>query len=207
MKKLDLKTILEGILFASKEPLSIEVIKKMFSEEERPSIGELRQTLLTLQMEYQTRGMELVEVASGYRFQLAASVVPFLAKSLEEKPARYSRALLETLALIAYRQPITRGEIEAIRGVAVSSHIIRTLEEHEWIRVVGHKELPGKPALYATSKYFLDHFGLKTLQELPPLGTLQPLDGFVSEALALQEGEKVEEEQEKVQPCEAIECE
>lgn len=181
--KVDFTKSVEGILFASNIPLTAETISKMFSEEEqKPTLGEIRQILQDLQIAYQERGIELVEVASGYRFQVTQQVAPLIAKVQQEKPARYSRALLETLALIAYRQPITRGEIEDIRGVVVSTHIIKTLDEHEWIRVVGYKDVPGKPALYATTKYFLDHFGLKSLEELPPLAELQDFEGFVTQS-------------------------
>lgn len=175
---LHLKRVVEGLLFAASAPLSVEALSKMFPEEEKPSLGELRQVIAKLQAEYETRGINLVEVATGYRFQVAPMAVPLISKSQEEKPARYSRALLETLALIAYRQPITRGEIEDIRGVVVSTHIIKTLDEHEWIKVVGHKDVPGKPALYATTKYFLDHFGLKSLDELPPLAELKDFENL-----------------------------
>lgn len=176
---------IEGILFASRVPLSAETISKMLVEEAEAEVmkvplGEIRQALSQLVTEYETRGIHLVEVASGYRFQVAADVASYVVKSLEDKPARYSRALLVTLALIAYRQPITRGEIEDIRGVVVSTHIIKTLDEHEWIRIVGYKDVPGKPALYATTKYFLNHFGLKTLEELPPLAALKDFEGFAS---------------------------
>ncbi len=126
--------------------------------------------------DYQNRGVELVEVSSGFRFQVAQSVAPWVARLWEEKPQKYSRALLETLALVAYRQPITRGEIEDIRGVSVSSQIIRTLVEREWIRVIGHRDVPGKPAMYATTRQFLDYFGLKKLDELPSLSEIRELD-------------------------------
>ncbi|MFI4936974.1 MAG: SMC-Scp complex subunit ScpB [Candidatus Berkiellales bacterium] len=179
--KIDLVKLIEGFLFASSEPLSAEAIARMFSEEpKKPSLGEIRKALNQLKTEYENRGIELVEVASGFRFQVTPMVAPYVAKSLEDKPSRYSRALLETLALIAYRQPITRSEIEDIRGVVVSTYIVKTLEEHEWIRVVGHKDVPGKPALYATTKYFLDHFGLKSLEDLPPLAELKNLEGFAT---------------------------
>jgi len=173
--------IVEGILFAASTPLSVEAIAKYFPEEKRPTLAKVRDILVALKAHYQNRGIELVEVASGFRFQVTKTAAPYL---LENKSTRYSRALLETLALIAYRQPITRGEIEDIRGVAVSTHIIKTLDEHNWIRVVGHKEVPGKPALYATTKAFLDHFGLKRLEELPPLA---PLKDFDTQAVDLSE--------------------
>lgn len=168
--------IVEGVLFAASQPLSVDAISKFFPEEERPKADTLRKALSQLQTQYEERGIRLVEVASGYRFQVADEVTPYIAKNLEEKPARFSRALLETLALIAYRQPITRGEIEDIRGVVVSTNIIKTLDELNWIRVVGHKEVPGKPALFATTKAFLDYFGLKSLEDLPPLAELQDFE-------------------------------
>jgi len=168
--------IVEGVLFAASLPLSVDAIIKYFPEEERPKADAVRKALVQLRAHYEERGIKLVEVASGYRFQVADEVTPYIAQSLEEKPARFSRALLETLALIAYRQPITRGEIEDIRGVVVSTNIIKTLDELNWIRVVGHKEVPGKPALFATTKSFLDYFGLKSLEDLPPLAELQEFE-------------------------------
>jgi len=167
---------LEGFIFAASSPLSAEALCKMFPEEQRPSLGDIKTALSALQNDYLERGISLVLVSSGYRFQVSETVAPYISKNNEEKPARYSRALLETLALIAYRQPITRGEIEDIRGVVVSSNIIKTLDEQEWIRVVGHKNVPGKPGLYATTKKFLDHFGLRSLEDLPPLAELKDFD-------------------------------
>ncbi|MGE3319139.1 MAG: SMC-Scp complex subunit ScpB [Candidatus Berkiella sp.] len=172
----ELIRIVEGAIFAAGAPLSPQDIIKLFEEDEKPAIGDVRKAIEQLQKGYEKRGITLVEVASGYRFQVADHVAPYIAKSTEERPARYSRALLETLALIAYRQPITRGEIEDIRGVVVSTNIIKTLDEQEWIRVVGYKDVPGKPALYATTKMFLDHFGLKSLEELPPLSELKAIE-------------------------------
>ncbi|MBS0286029.1 MAG: SMC-Scp complex subunit ScpB [Proteobacteria bacterium] len=174
----ELVVIVEGLLFAANEPLSAEALAKLFIDEVKPKAQDIKKALNQLKKNYQDRGIELCEVASGFRFQVAQTVVPYIAKTIEEKPARYSRALLETLALIAYRQPITRGEIEDIRGVVVSSNIIKTLDEQGWIRVVGHKEVPGKPALYATTKSFLDHFGLKTLEDLPPLAALKDFESL-----------------------------
>lgn len=174
----ELVVIVEGLLFAANEPLSADALAKLFIDEVKPKTQDIKKALNQLKKNYQDRGIELCEVASGFRFQVAQTVVPYIAKTVEEKPARYSRALLETLALIAYRQPITRGEIEDIRGVVVSSNIVKTLDEQGWIRVVGHKEVPGKPALYATTKAFLDHFGLKTLEDLPPLAELKDFDSM-----------------------------
>ncbi|MCS5712035.1 SMC-Scp complex subunit ScpB [Candidatus Berkiella aquae] len=172
----ELIRIVEGTIFASKVPVSPQDIAKLFEEDEKPALADIRKAIELLQKGYEKRGIRLVEVASGFRFQVAENVAPYICKSIEDKPARYSRALLETLALIAYRQPITRGEIEDIRGVVVSTNIIKTLDEQEWIRVVGYKDVPGKPALYATTKVFLDHFGLKNLEELPPLAELRAIE-------------------------------
>lgn len=165
-----LKLILEAALLAAAEPLSLERMQKLFAgEEEIPDRQALRQALAALASDCDMRAYELKEVASGFRFQIRQSLAPWVNRLWEERPQRYSRATLETLALIAYRQPVTRGEIEDIRGVSVSSNIIKTLLEREWIRVVGHREVPGRPALYATTKAFLDYFNLKSLEELPPL--------------------------------------
>lgn len=165
---------IEAVIFSSSVPLSLDKIMQAL-EDMKPALGEVRECLETLQQHYQQRGVNLVEVASGWRFQVSQKCAPTIIKTLVEKPSRLSRALLETLALIAYRQPITRAEIEAIRGVVVSTHMIKTLLDHEWIRVVGHKDVPGKPALYATTKIFLDDMGLKKLDELPPLSEIKAL--------------------------------
>ncbi|SDD19323.1 SMC-Scp complex subunit ScpB [Aquimonas voraii] len=170
-----LKRILEAALLAAPQPLTVAQLTDLFGEGEAPPADDLRRALLALQEDSASRGVELVEVASGFRYQVRAEIYPHISRLWAEKPARYSRALLETLALIAYRQPITRGEIEAIRGVAVNSQIIRTLEEREWIRVVGHRDVPGKPALFGTTRAFLDYFNLKSLDQLPPLSDLQEL--------------------------------
>jgi segregation and condensation protein B len=162
--------LLEAILFAAGKPLTEGELLQLFAEEEKPSLEALREALATLQNSCQQRGVELIQVASGYRFQIKLEWAPWIMKLSEEKPARYSRALLETLALIAYRQPITRGDIEDIRGVSISTSIFKTLlEDRQWIRVVGHRDVPGRPALYATTKTFLDYFGLRNLQDLPSL--------------------------------------
>jgi segregation and condensation protein B len=145
----------------------------LFDEQDGPAREELQTALQSLQLDYQERGIELVEVAGGYRVQVRQELAPWVARLWEEKPARYSRALLETLALIAYRQPITRGEIEDIRGVAVSTNIVKTLTEREWIRIVGHRDVPGRPALYATTRKFLDYFGLRSLNDLPTLAEIR----------------------------------
>ena len=175
--EMNLQALLEAILLAAAKPLTEEQLLNLFEEEERPSIDVLREALGDLQNACEMRGIELIEVASGYRFQVKQKWVPWVSKLWDEKPQKYSRALLETLALIAYRQPITRGEIEDIRGVAVSTSIFKTLlEDREWIRMVGHKEVPGRPALFATTKGFLDYFGLKSLQELPSLPDIMNLE-------------------------------
>ncbi len=181
-----LRNIVEATLFAASEPLNVERLQLLFEEGEQPAKDTLQQTLLELQQEYQARGIELKEVASGYRFQARQEVSPWVSRLWEEKPPRYSRATLETLALVAYRQPITRGEIEDIRGVSVSSHIVKTLQERNWIRIVGHRDVPGRPAIYATTREFLDYFNLKSLDQLPPLAELMDIDKF-NEELDLRE--------------------
>lgn len=175
--EVNLQAVLEAILLAAAKPLTEEQLLNLFEEEEKPSLAVLREALQALQHACETRGIELKEVASGYRFQIKQKWAPWVSKLWDEKPQKYSRALLETLALIAYRQPVTRGEIEDIRGVAVSTSIFKTLlEDREWIRMVGHKEVPGRPALFATTKGFLDYFGLKSLQELPSLPEIMNLE-------------------------------
>lgn len=170
-----LVNILEAALFAADKALTIEQMQNLFDEEIRPAKAEIKQALQHLQNLYQDRGVNLHELSTGYRFQTKASLSPWVQRLWEEKPPRLSRAVLETLALMAYRQPITRGEIEEVRGVAVSSQIVRTLMEREWIRVVGHKEVPGRPALYATTNEFLSYFNLRSLDELPTLAELQSM--------------------------------
>lgn len=172
----DLASLLEALLLASGKPMSIERMIELFEENERPSPVLVRNALGVLEKSCKDRAFELKEVASGYRLQVRARFSPWVGRLWEERPQRYSRALLETLVLIAYRQPITRGEIEDIRGVAVNSQIVKTLLEREWVRVVGHRDVPGRPAMFATTKQFLDHFNLKNLQELPPLAVLRDMD-------------------------------
>ncbi len=175
-----LKNILEALLLASGAPLSLATIASVFTDEERPGNSEIGKALQELAAEYEERGLELKEVANGYRLQVRQEINPWVSRLTEERPQRYSRALLETLALIAYRQPITRGDIEEVRGVSVRSTIIRTLQEREWIRVIGHRDVPGKPALFGTTKVFLDYFNLMSLDDLPSLaeimdmGSLEP---------------------------------
>ena len=162
--------IIEAIIFASQQPVSLGQLELMLQEEGQViDRTVLKEALVMLQAACETRSIDLVEVASGYQYRVKPEFAPWLAKLTEERPQRYSRALLETLALIVYRQPVTRAEIEEVRGVAVSSHILRTLIDREWVKVVGHKDVPGKPALLATTRAFLDYFNLKSLRELPPL--------------------------------------
>lgn len=178
---MEIKEITEATLFAAKKPLNLQQLQTVFDEGSRPEKSVLREAIRQIQVDYQKRPIELVEVASGYRFQIRQEASPWVSRLLSEKPPKYSRALLETLAIIAYKQPTTRGEIEEIRGVSVSSNIIHTLVEREWIRPVGHKEVPGRPALYATTKQFLDHFNLKSLEQLPELSEVRLLDEVETE--------------------------
>ncbi|MDH5299950.1 MAG: SMC-Scp complex subunit ScpB [Gammaproteobacteria bacterium] len=186
-----LKKIVEAALFAYGKPMTVDMLLKLFAEEELPSREQIQDVLAQLQQEWQGRGTELVQVASGYRFQAAVEVTPWVARLWEEKPAKYSRAILETMALIAYRQPITRSEIEEIRGVSVSSQIVKTLLEREWVRVVGTKDVPGRPALYATTRQFLDYFNFRSLEELPPLAEIRDLD-VIAQEFDMDQDDKVE---------------
>jgi len=176
-----IKNIVEAALFAAAEPLSLDRLLGLFDEEERPEKKALQEVLLTLQSESEGRGIELKEVSSGYRYQSRSEFSRWISRLWEERAPRYSRALLETLALVAYRQPITRAEIEDIRGVAVSSSIMKTLQERGWIRIVGHRDVPGKPAMYASTKEFLDYFNLKSLDDLPTLAELRDIDKINAE--------------------------
>ena len=169
------KMIVEGLLMAAGRPLTLDNIIAVFAKNEQPDRKELKTVMDAISADCDDRGFELKQVASGYRFQVKQDLSEWVAKLWEERPPRYTRALLETLALIAYRQPITRGDIEEIRGVGVSANIIRTLLDREWIRVVGHRDVPGRPAMFATTKQFLDYFNLKSLQELPPLSEIKEL--------------------------------
>jgi segregation and condensation protein B len=170
------KNVVEAALLAAGRPLTVEELTSVFDERDGSIADEVKGALAALAEEYETRGLELLEVASGYRIQIRAAVAPPVARLWQERPAKYSRALLETLALIAYRQPITRGEIEQIRGVAVNPNIIKTLHERNWIRVVGHRDVPGKPELLGTTREFLDYFSLKKLDDLPTLAQLKELE-------------------------------
>ncbi|WP_409497702.1 SMC-Scp complex subunit ScpB [Pseudomonas fragi] len=172
----ELAPLLEAFLLASGKPQSLERLFELFEEGERPEPPVFKKALELLRKSCDGRAFELKEVASGYRLQIREKYSPWVGRLWEERPQRYSRAMLETMALIAYRQPITRGEIEDVRGVAVNSHIVKTLLEREWIRVVGYRDVPGRPAMFATTKGFLDHFNLKSLDELPPLAELRELE-------------------------------
>ena len=174
MDSLPLKQIIEGAILAAEAPLSIDQLMRLFEGDE-PERVDVRDALQEIEQECEGRGFELKQVASGYRFQVRSSYGEWVSRLWKEKPPRYSRALLETLALIAYKQPITRGDVEEIRGVAVSTNIIRTLLEREWVRIVGHRDVPGHPALYATTKNFLDYFNLRNLDELPSLAEIKDL--------------------------------
>ena len=175
MDQAHINRIVEAALLAANQPLSLAQLHALFPEEAPAPAGSVEKALETLRDACGDRGVELVELASGFRYQVKQDVHAWVARLWTERKTKYTRATLETLALIAYRQPITRGEIEQVRGVAVSSNIIQALEEREWIRVVGHRDVPGRPALFGTTKAFLDYFGLKRLDELPPLSELKEL--------------------------------
>jgi segregation and condensation protein B len=190
MESNQLKMIVEGALLAAGRSLDMAQLEKLFedelfNEEARPSREEIYAALEDIDADCAGRGFELKQTGSGYRFQVRQELSQWVNRLWEEKPKKYSRALLETLALIAYRQPITRGDIEEIRGVSVSSEIIKSLLEREWVRVVGHRDVPGRPALYATTKQFLDYFGLKNLEELPSLNDIKDIEDINPE-LALE---------------------
>ncbi|MGI1678171.1 MAG: SMC-Scp complex subunit ScpB [Cellvibrionaceae bacterium] len=199
-----LKRIIEGALMASGTVMSVQKILELFEPREgedpelefekieKPSKDEIIAILQDIEADDKGHGYELKEVGSGWRYQVVEEVAPWISRMWEEKPQKYSRASLETLALIAYRQPITRGDIESIRGVAVSSNIIKTLAEREWVKVVGHRDVPGRPALYATTKQFLDYFNIKSLEELPSLKEIQDLEKIGDELDLQVEGEIAE---------------
>lgn len=170
-----IKKIVEGALMAAGKSLDLNHLERLFEDQERPPRDQLKVALEEIDTDCRGRGFDLKQTASGYRFQVQQELAPWVNRLWEEKPKRYSRAMLETLSLIAYRQPLTRGDIELVRGVAVSSEIIKTLQEREWIRVVGYRDVPGKPALFATTKQFLDYFNLKSLDDLPALGEIKDL--------------------------------
>lgn len=171
-----MQAIIEAALMVAGEPLTIQAIQALFPEEERPTNSEIKTILGAVRERHENSGIELKEVASGFRFQAKAEYSPYLAKLWEERAPRYSRAFLETLAIIVYKQPITRAEIEEIRGVTVSTNIMKTLQEREWIRIIGYKEVPGRPAIFGTTKEFLDYFNLKSLNELPTLAEFKNLE-------------------------------
>ncbi len=189
-----IKNILEAALMVADEPLNIERMLSLFQEEgaELPDRQELKDALEALEEDYVERGIELKHVASGYRIQAKSSVAQWVNKLWTERPPRYTRALLETIAIIAYRQPITRGEIEAIRGVSVSTNVIKTLLEREWVKVAGHRDVPGRPAVYASTRQFLDYFNLKSISELPTLAELRDLDEIAGDLFSKVEGNKTE---------------
>jgi len=199
-----LKRIIEAALFAAGKPLNIDRLGNLFDADERPSNPDIKQALAGLLDDYKDRGVNLVEVGNGWRFQSRQEFALWLQKLWEERPAKYSRASLETLSLIAYRQPVTRGEIEQIRGVSVSSNIIKSMLEREWIRVVGHRDVPGRPALFATTKNFLDYFNLKSLEELPTLSEIKDLESLDPQ-LNLKESEQSEISAEKILDSEVTE--
>lgn len=172
MDALEIRHFVEAALMAAGRPLNIDQLHGLFDGRSAPQKSEIREAIAVLNEEYSDRGLLIAEVASGFRMLIKAGMAERLHKLWEERPPRYSRALFETLALVAYRQPITRGEIEEVRGVSVSANITRTLIERNWIRVVGHRDVPGRPEMFATTKYFLDYFGLKKLDDLPPLADL-----------------------------------
>lgn len=176
MSQPSLKLILEAVLLAADGPLSLDHMQTLFASEDVPDKPALRAALAELEHDYQSRGIQIVEVGSGWRIQVRETMAPWVSRLWEERPGRYSRALLETLAIIAYRQPVTRGEIEEIRGVSISTSIMRTLQERGWVRSVGHRDVPGRPAMFGTTRLFLDHFNLKSLDQLPTLAELRNLE-------------------------------
>jgi len=172
------KNILEASLLAASKPLNLDNMQSLFGDGEKPEKNDLRKALEVLEEDYKERGVNLARVASGYRMQVNTQYTEWVSRLWTERPPKYSRALLETLAIIAYRQPATRGDVEQIRGVAVSTNIIRTLEERGWVRVLGHRDVPGRPAMFGTTKEFLDYFGLKRLEDLPTLAEIRDLDNM-----------------------------
>ncbi len=172
MDDTEIKYFVEAALLAAGQPLSVDQLQQLFDGRSAPEKSQIRQAISSLLDDYEDRGLTIKEVASGFRIQIESDMVERLQKLWEQRPPRYSRAMFETLALIAYRQPMTRGEIEEIRGVSVSANIIRSLLEREWIRIVGHRDVPGRPEMFGTTRQFLDYFGLKKLDDLPPLADL-----------------------------------
>ena len=176
MDSRNLKNIVEAAMLAAGNPLTIDQLRALFGQQDPPEKQDIRGTLQELKEDYESRGIEIREVASGFRIQVRQEMSQWLGKLWEERPPRYSRALMETLAIIAYRQPVTRGDVEEIRGVSVTTNIIRTLLERNWIKVLGHRDVPGKPAMFGTTREFLDYFSLKKLDDLPPLAELAEMD-------------------------------
>jgi segregation and condensation protein B len=199
MNESDLKHLIEATLLAAGRPVPTQQLLNLFDERERPTEEQLQQALDALLADYAERSIELVQVASGWRIQIRTRCVDMVSRLWQERPARYSRALLETLALIAYRQPITRSEIEEIRGVSISSTIMRSMQERNWIRVVGHREVPGRPELLGTTREFLDYFGLRSLDQLPTLAELKDVE-TIGVQLELPAGEVPGAEPEPVEP-------
>jgi len=177
----ELKNIIEAALLVAGQPLTVDKLLSLFPEDSRPGRDEVRAALKQLEVDYEQRGIELRQIDQGFRFQSREKYAEWIARLSEERPVRYSRALLETLAIIAYRQPVTRGEIEDIRGVAVSTEIIKTLVGRDWVRQVGTRDVPGRPALYGSTRGFLEHFNLKGLEALPPLVELRDIDRIAAE--------------------------
>ena len=175
----NIQRIVEAILFVAKRPMTAKQVLQTFPELEQPALQEIEFAIAAIIEDYKTRPIELKQVASGYRFQIKQDLSYWVSRLFEEKPPKYSRALLETLSIIAYRQPVTRADIEGIRGVSVSSGIIQTLLEREWVRVVAHKEAPGRPGLYGTTKQFLDYFNITSLNQLPTLEEIKNLEGSI----------------------------
>lgn len=196
MEQDKLKKVLDAILLSAENPLSVDKLVDFFQPEDVVNRGDVKQALEGLEHDTQERGFELKRVASGYRYQTREAYKQWVSKHWQERTPRYSRAFLETLALIVYRQPITRAEIEEVRGVAVSSNIIKSLKEREWVRVVGHKEIPGRPAMLGTTRQFLDYFNLKSLNEMPALAEIQDIDKLFPELdLPKPEAGEVEEQE------------
>jgi segregation and condensation protein B len=206
-ENLPLKQIIEAALLAAGEPLNHARIASLFDENAQPALADISKALEELQEDCASRGVELMQVASGFRLQVKQSLQGWVSKLWTERPQRYSRAMLETLSLIAYRQPITRGEIESVRGVSLSSNIIRTMQEREWIRVVGHRDVPGKPALFGTTREFLDYFNLTSLDDMPTLSEIRDLESLEPELNLEPPAEPAEDDpeaQESMDTAEAI---
>lgn len=198
-----LENVVEGALLAAGEPLSLDRLLNLFQIDDAVDKSQLRAALTALEARYEPTGLMLKEVASGWRIQVREQLAPWVSRLWDERPTRYTRALLETLALIAYQQPLTRSDIEQVRGVAVSSNIVKTLLERDWIRIVGHRDVPGRPALYGTTRTFLDYFNLKSLDALPPLAEIRDLEQL-SKSLGLPLEESNEEAVPKAVALEAV---